>query len=122
VDPNIPYTFGGTVAPTIGTISNGSTAAVPGSGGSTTSGPNFTPFIAARWPDLYLWEGEIHSRTLSEVLSGSLQVRFQLYAYAASMANRYQNSSSQAISYGNVNSTGAAGALYTASTGGLAGF
>ena len=122
VDPNIPFTFGGTVAPSIGTISNGSTAATPGSGGSTTSGPSFTPLIAAVWNDLYLWEGEMHSRTLSEVLSGSLQVRFQLYAYNASMANRYQNSSSQAISYGNVNSTGAAAALYTGTGGGLAGF
>ena len=74
------------------------------------------------WNDLYLWEGEMHSRTLSEVLSGTLQVRFQLYAYNASMANRYQNASSQAISYGNVNSTGAAAALYTGAGGGLAGF
>ena len=122
VDPNIPFSFGGTTAPSIGTISNGSTAATPGTGGSTTSGPSFTPLIAAVWNDLYLWEGEMHSRTLSEVLSGTLQVRFQLYAYNASMANRYQNASSQAISYGNVNSTGAAAALYTGAGGGLAGF
>ena len=119
LDPNIPYTFGGTVAPSIGTISNGSTAAVPGSGGN----PDYTPLIAAVWPDLYLWEGEIHSRTLSEVLSGTLQVRFQLYAYNASMANRYQNSSGQAISYGNVNSVGTlAAALSTGTGGGLVGF
>jgi HK97 family phage major capsid protein len=119
VDPNIPYTFGGTVAPTIGTISNGSTAAIPGSGGN----PSYTPLIAAVWPDLYLWEGEIHSRTLSEVLSGTLQVRFQLYAYNASMPNRYQNASNQAISYGNVNSVGTlAAALSTGTNGGLVGF
>ena len=119
LDPNVPYTFGGTVAPSIGTISNGSTAAVPGSGGN----PDYTPLVAALWSDLYLWEGEIHSRTLSEVLSGTLQVRFQLYAYAASMANRYQNASNQAISYGNVNSVGAVGAaLSTGTAGGLVGF
>jgi HK97 family phage major capsid protein len=119
LDPNIPYTFGGTVAPSIGTISNGSTAAVPGSGGN----PVYQPLIAARWSDLFLWEGEIHSRTLSEVLSGTLQVRFQLYAYNASMPNRYQNASNQAISYGNVNSTGALGAaLSTGTAGGLIGF
>src|SRR5260370_1418757 len=119
LDPTIPYTFGGTTAPLIGTISNGSTAAVPGSGGN----PVYQPLIAARWPDLYLWEGEIHSRTLSEVLSGTLQVRFQLYAYNASMPNRYQNASSQAISYGNVNSVGALGAaLSTGTAGGLIGF
>ena len=119
LDPNVPITFGGTIAPAIGTISNGSTAAVPGSGGNDV----YQPFIAARWQDLFLWEGEIHSRTLSEVLSGTLQVRFQLYAYAASMANRYQNTSSQAISYGNVNSVGALGAaLSTGTSGGLIGF
>ena len=119
VDPNLPYTFGGTVAPYISTISNGSTAAVPGSGGN----PDYTPVIAAIWSDLYLWEGEIRSRTLSEVLSGTLQVRFQLWAYVASMANRYQNSSSQAISYGNVNSVGTTtAALSTAASGGLSGY
>jgi HK97 family phage major capsid protein len=119
LDPNIPYTFGGTTAPSIGTISNGSTAAIPGSGGN----PSYTPLIAANWADLYLWEGEMHSRTLSEVLSGTLQVRFQLYAYNASMANRYQNASGQAISYGNVNSVGTlAAALSTGTGGGLVGF
>ena len=122
VDPNIPITFGGTTAPYIGAISNGNTAPYAGVGGSTTSGPSFTPLIAALWKDLYLWEGEIHSRTLSEVLSGTLQVRFQLYAYVASLPNRYQNSSSQAISYGNVNSAGNAAALYSGSGGGLSGF
>jgi HK97 family phage major capsid protein len=119
LDPNIPYTFGGTTVPSIGTISNGSTAATPGSG----TGSSYTPLIAAVWNDLFLWEGEMHSRTLSEVLSGTLQVRFQLYAYNACMPNRYQNASSQAISYGNVNSVGAAGAaLSTGTAGGLIGF
>ena len=119
VDPNIPYTFGGTVAPAIGTISNGSTAAIPGSGGN----PVYTPLIAALWSDLYLWEGEMHTRTLQEVLSNSLQVRFQLYAYNASMPNRYQNAAGQAISYGNVNSVGTlGGALSQGAGGGLVGF
>jgi HK97 family phage major capsid protein len=119
VDPNIPFTFGGTTAPSIGVISNGSTAPVPGSGGNNV----YTPLIAAVWNDLFLWEGEMRSRTLSEVLSGTLQVRFQLYAYNASMANRYQNAAGQPISYGNVNSVGATGAaLSQGSGGGLAGF
>ena len=57
------------------------------------------------------------------MLSGTLQVRFQLYAYAASMANRYQNASNQAISYGNVNSVGTlAAALSQGASGGLVGF
>ena len=102
IDPNIPLTFGGTAAPYIGAISNGNTAPVPGSGGN----PDYTPAIAAVWDDLYLWEGELRSRVLSEVLSGSLQVRFQVYAYYADMPNRYQNSSGDPLSYGNYNTVG----------------
>jgi hypothetical protein len=114
-DPNIPLTFGGTTAPYIGTISNGSTAAVPGTGGS----PDFTPLIAAVWDDLYLWEGELRSRTLAEVLSSTLQVRFQVYGYAADMPNRYQDSSGNPISYGNYNNTGQTAASVVLSTAGL---
>jgi HK97 family phage major capsid protein len=115
IDPNIPLTFGGTSAPYIGAISNGSTAAVPGSGGS----PDFTALIAAVWDDLYLWEGELRSRVLSEVLSGSLQVRFQVYGYVADMPNRYQNSSGDPLSYGNYNNVGNTAADVVLSTTGL---
>ena len=115
IDPNIPLTFGGTVAPSIGTISNGNTAATPGSGGS----PDFTPLISAVWDDLYLWEGELRSRTLSEVLSSSLQVRFQVYGYAADMPNRYQDGSGNPVSYGNYNNTGQTAANVALSTAGL---
>lgn len=119
VDPNIPLTFGGTVAPYIGAISNGHTAPVQGSGGN----PDFTPAIAARWADLFFWEGDMRTRVLSEVLSGSLAVRFQLYAYCASMPNRYQDASGNLLSYGNVNSgTTQAAALSTGTSGGLVGF
>jgi HK97 family phage major capsid protein len=51
-------------------------------------GSNETRVIVARFPDLYLWEGSLRSRTLTEVLSGTLQVRFQVYAYSAFMAGR----------------------------------
>lgn len=115
IDPNIPLTFGGTNAPYIGTISNGNTAPYAGTGGS----PDFTPAIAAVWDDLYLWEGELRSRTLSEVLSGTLQVRFQVYGYVANMPNRYQNSSSDPISYGNYNNVGQTAASSVLSTTGL---
>jgi hypothetical protein len=115
IDPNIPLTFGGTVAPSIGVVSNGNTAATPGSGGS----PDFTPLIAAVWNDLYLWEGELRSRVLSEVLSSSLQVRFQVYGYAADMPNRYQDASGNPISYGNYNNTGQTAASVALSTAGL---
>ena len=117
LDPNIPLTFGGTTPPSLGVISNGNVAPVPGSGGN----PDFTPFIAAVFNDLYVWEGEMRSRTLSEVLSGTLQVRFQLYTYAASMPNRFQNSSGQALSYGNANSGSTTGAALS-TAGGLSGF
>jgi len=115
IDPNIPLTFGGTTAPYIGTISNGSTALVPGAGGN----PVYTPAITAVWDDLYLWEGELRSRTLSEVLSGTLQVRFQVYGYVASMPNRYQDSSGHPISYGNYNTVGTQATVLSQGTSGL---
>jgi hypothetical protein len=85
LDPNMPVTFpasGGTL-PQITTVSNGQFAAAPGSG-------PFTPLLAGNWDDCFLWEGEMRTRVLSEVLSGNLQVRFQLYNYAAALKNRYQ--------------------------------
>jgi HK97 family phage major capsid protein len=51
-------------------------------------GTNETRIITLRTSDLYLWEGPIQTRVLQEVLSGTLQVRFQIYRYAAFMGNR----------------------------------
>jgi hypothetical protein len=51
-------------------------------------GTNETRVITARWQDLYLWEGSMRTRVLSEVLSGTLQVRLQVYNYVAFMGNR----------------------------------
>jgi HK97 family phage major capsid protein len=51
-------------------------------------GTNETRIITLRTSDLYLWEGAIQTRVLTEVLSGTLQVRFQIYRYAAFMGNR----------------------------------
>lgn len=85
LDPNMPVSFpasGGT-NPQITTVSNGQFAANPGTG-------PFTPLLAGNWNDLFLWEGEMRSRAMSEVLSGNLQVRFQIYNYVAALANRYQ--------------------------------
>ena len=65
----------------------------------------------------------MRTRVLSEVLSGSLAVRFQLYAYCASMANRYQDASGNLLSYGNVNSGTTQGAALSQGTnGGLVNF
>lgn len=52
------------------------------------AGTNEERVIALRTSDLYLWEGSMRSRVLSEILSGTLQVRLQVYNYAAFMPNR----------------------------------
>lgn len=39
--------------------------------------------IAAKWDDLWLFEGALRTRVLSEVLSGNLEIRFQAYNYIA---------------------------------------
>ena len=89
LDPNVPTTFGATgTQPSITTVSSGQVAPTPGAGA-------FTPLLAGRWNDCFLWEGEMRTRVLSEVLSGNLQVRFQLYNYVAALINRYQ-------AYGNI--------------------
>ena len=51
-------------------------------------GTNEERIIAARTSDLFLWEGSMRSRVLSEVLSNTLQVRLQIYNYCAFMADR----------------------------------
>jgi HK97 family phage major capsid protein len=51
-------------------------------------GTNESRIITARWSDLFLWEGAMRTRVLSEVLSGTLQIRFQVYEYFAFMGNR----------------------------------
>lgn len=50
---------------------------------------NQSVMYAAKWDDLYLYEGSIRSRVLTEVLSGTLQVRIQLYNYVAFLPNRF---------------------------------
>jgi HK97 family phage major capsid protein len=52
------------------------------------AGTNETRIIEARWDDLLLWEGSLRTRVLTEVLSGTLQVRFQVYNYCAFMPHR----------------------------------
>lgn len=83
VDPNMPTTFGTAPNPVISTISNGQFAATPGGG-------TYTPLLLGYWDDLFLWEGEMRTRALDQVLSGNMQMRFQLYNYVASMPDRYQ--------------------------------
>ena len=86
LDPNVPTSFGGTANPYIAAVSAGQFAPTAGTGSNAL----FTPLVAGRWDDAFLWEGEMRTRVLTEVLSGNLQVRFQIYNYYAMMANRYQ--------------------------------
>lgn len=55
-------------------------------------GTNEDRVIIARFTDSRLWEGALRSRALPEVLSGTLQVRLQVYAYVAFMCGRYPKS------------------------------
>jgi HK97 family phage major capsid protein len=100
LDVNMPLTFGGSVNPQITTISNGTYAPTPGSG----TNANYTPMLLERASDMFLWEGEMRSRVLTEVLSGTLQVRFQVYNYVAYMTDRYQSYATpgQIVSLGSV--------------------
>lgn len=52
------------------------------------AGTNEDRIAAMRTSDLYLWEGAMRTRVLQEVLSNTLQVRLQVYNYAAFMPDR----------------------------------
>jgi HK97 family phage major capsid protein len=68
--------------------------------------------IAAKWDDVWLFEGDMRTRVLEEVLSGTLEVRFQAYNYIA-MLVRYGQSISLAEGSGFAAPVGAvAGLLY----------
>lgn len=56
---------------------------------TATTGGTADPIVVLKEDDLYLWEGAVKMRALPEILSGTLQIRFQLYAYSAFMANRF---------------------------------
>lgn len=52
------------------------------------AGTNEDRIATMRTSDLYLWEGSMRTRVLQEVLSNTLQVRLQVYNYAAFMPDR----------------------------------
>jgi HK97 family phage major capsid protein len=70
------------------------------------TGTNETRVVTARFDDLYLFEGSMRTRVLTEVLSGSLQVRFQVYNYVAFMANRRPESISVVSGTGTIPAAG----------------
>jgi hypothetical protein len=57
---------------------------------SITAGA-FDQVLAAKWDDLWLFEGAMRTRVLDQVLSGSLQIRFQAWNYVAFL-QRYASS------------------------------
>jgi HK97 family phage major capsid protein len=52
------------------------------------AGTNEDRIATMRTSDLFLWEGSMRTRVLQEVLSNTLQVRLQVYNYAAFMPDR----------------------------------
>lgn len=57
--------------------------------GSTVGGGTQDAVVVLKEDDLALWEGQLHMRALPEILSGTLQIRFQVYAYSAFQAQRF---------------------------------
>ena len=70
------------------------------------AGTNQDRIYAVRTQDLYLFEGQMRTRALTEVLSGTLQVRIQIYNYVAFLPNRYPTAISIMTGTGLVNPTG----------------
>jgi HK97 family phage prohead protease/HK97 family phage major capsid protein len=79
-DQNLTSTFGGSTAPSIG-ISAGVTSPTAGNG-------TYAPMLLGRWEDLMYFIAEPRIRVLQEVLAGTLQIRFQITQYVASMPAR----------------------------------
>jgi HK97 family phage major capsid protein len=72
----------------VGRLTVGTPVILSGSMPTTLGGGTETRTITLRTPDIFLWEGAMRTRTLTEVLSGTLQVRLQVYNYVAFMADR----------------------------------
>ena len=84
-DANIPLTFN--------TTPSGTTAL-------TATGGTNDAIAVVKEDDLILWEGTPKFRALPEILSGTLQVRYQLYCYSAFMPGRFPPSMSLATGSG----------------------
>lgn len=89
-DLNVPTTQGGTASPPqqpyLGTVNGVQYAGQPGTGASAL----YTPVMPVVADDLFVFLGEPRMRLMSEVLSGTLEYRFQLVQYIAVIPNRYQ--------------------------------
>jgi HK97 family phage major capsid protein len=69
------------------------------------------PVIGAVWDDCWLFEGEMRTRVLPEILSGTLQLRYQVYNYVAFLL-RYGQSLVIATGAGLVSPTGPSGITF----------
>jgi hypothetical protein len=55
---------------------------------TATTGGTADPVIVLKEDDMMLWEGQLKMRALPEILSGTMQVRYQIYAYSAVQVGR----------------------------------
>lgn len=86
VQPNVPQGVAGQLAglPVV-KDANIPTACVT----SAVTGGTGDLIAVVKEDDLYLWEGTLRLRALPEILSGTLQIRYQVYAYSAFLPNRF---------------------------------
>jgi HK97 family phage major capsid protein len=57
--------------------------------GTATTGGTADAVVVVKEDDIYLWEGTLRMRALPEILSGTLQIRYQVYAYSAFIPTRF---------------------------------
>ena len=57
--------------------------------GTALTGGTADPIVVLKEDDLYLFEGTMRLRALPEILSGTLQVRYQAYCYSAFIPSRF---------------------------------
>lgn len=63
--------------------------------GTATTGGTADAIVVLKEDDVFLFEGSMRMRALPEILSGTLQIRYQLYAYSAFLPTRFPPSISQ---------------------------
>jgi HK97 family phage major capsid protein len=56
---------------------------------TATTGGTADPIVVLKEDDMILWEGQLKLRALPEILSGTLMIRYQVYAYSAFQAQRF---------------------------------
>jgi HK97 family phage major capsid protein len=66
----------------------------------TTVSTNQDPIEFVKTDDVFLFESALRTRTLMEVLSGTLQVRVQVYGYLAVIADRLAGAHSEILGTG----------------------